>query len=140
MQSALRHVQVQLIDKPAIAVSQRMSQGIWNCTAPYLGAALLLALAALASSATHALPSGLTPVAAAASLSVFSKGVFSVLAPLSEIRQLSKMSAQQIEAAVDLSEPLQVVSCGSFATFNGAVQAISVQLKHARRTAALGSC
>ncbi|DBA78520.1 TPA: hypothetical protein ACH3X2_007842 [Trebouxia sp. C0005] len=99
--------QVHLGDKPAIAMSQQMSQGIWNGTAPYLGAALFLALATLASSATHVLPSALLPVATAVSLGVLSKGLYSVLSPLVEIRQLSRLSPQQIEEAVDLKEPLQ---------------------------------
>ena len=89
-------------------MSQRMSQGIWNGTAPYLSAALLLALATLASSATHVLPSELFPVATAVSLGVLNKGLYSVLSPLVEIRQLSLLSPQQIEEAVDLKEPLQV--------------------------------
>lgn len=92
-----------------------MSQGIWNGTAPYLGAALFLALATLASSATHVLPSALLPVATAVSLGVLSKGLYSVLSPLVEIRQLSQLSPQQIEEAVDLKEPLQVSMCYSLA-------------------------
>ncbi|KAL0049763.1 hypothetical protein WJX82_009526 [Trebouxia sp. C0006] len=109
IQAAAQHgaSQVHLGDKPAIAMSQRMSQGIWNGTAPYLSAALLLALATLASSATHVLPSELFPVATAVSLGVLSKGLYSVLSPLVEIRQLSLLSPQQIEEAVDLKEPLQ---------------------------------
>ena len=109
-------MQVHLGDKPAIAMSQRMSQGIWNGIAPYLSAALLLALATLASSATHVLPSELLPVVAAVSLGAISKGLYSVLGPLVEIRRLSRMSPQQIEEAVDLKEPLQVSVCYSFAT------------------------
>ena len=101
-------MQVHLGDKPAIAMSQQMSQSIWNGTAPYLSAALLLALATLASSAIHVLPSELLPVAIAVSLAVLSKGLYSVLSPLVEIRQLSRLSPQQIEEAVDLKEPLQV--------------------------------
>ena len=89
-------------------MSQRMSEGIWNGTAPYLSAALFLALATLASSATHVLPSELLPVAAAVSLAVLSKGLYSVFSPLVEIRQLSRLNSQQIEEAVDLKEPLQV--------------------------------
>ena len=108
-------MQVHLGDKPAIAMSQRMSQGIWNGTGPYLSAALLLALATLASSASHVLPSELLPVATAVSLGVLSKGLYSVLSPLVEIRQLSRLSPQQIEEAVDLKEPLQVSVCYSFA-------------------------
>ncbi len=92
-----------------------MSQGIWNGIAPYLSAALLLALATLASSATHVLPSELLPVAAAVSLGAISKGLYSVLGPLVEIRRLSRMSPQQIEEAVDLKEPIQVSMCYSFA-------------------------
>lgn len=108
-QAAAHHgaSQVHLGDKPAIAMSQRMSQGIWNGTGPYLSAALLLALATLASSASHVLPSELLPVATAVSLGVLSKGLYSVLSPLVEIRQLSRLSPQQIEEAVDLKEPLQ---------------------------------
>ena len=100
-------MQVHLGDKPAIGMSQRMAQGIWTGTAPYLGAALLLTLATLAASANHALPSELLPVAAATGLGVLGKGLYSVLAPLAEIRQLSRLSAPAIEAAVDLKEPLQ---------------------------------
>lgn len=106
-QSLLCLVQVHLGDKPAIGMSQRMAQGIWAGTAPYLGAALLLTLATLAASASHALPSDLLPVAAATGLGVLGKGLYSILAPLAEIRQLSRLSAPAIEAAVDLKEPLQ---------------------------------
>ena len=89
-------------------MSQRMSAAIWNGTAPYLGAALLLSLATIASATTHVLPSDLLPLAAIITLGVLGKGLFSVLGPLLEIQKLSKMSAQDIEAAVDLREPLQV--------------------------------
>ena len=91
-------------------------QRCWNGTAPYLSAALLLALVTLASSATHVLPSELLPVTTAVSLGVLSKGLASVLAPLVEIRQLSRLSPQQIEEAVDLKEPLQVSVCYSYVT------------------------
>ncbi len=101
-------LQVHLGDKPAIAMSQRMSQGIWNGTVPYLGAALLLTLTTLTSSATHVLPSDLLPVSAIATLGVLGKGLYSVIAPLLEIQQLSRLSAKEIEGAVDLREPLQV--------------------------------
>lgn len=90
-------------------MSQRMSSAIWEGTAPYLGTALLVAAATLASSATHALPAGLLPLPSIMMLAVLGKGLFSVLGPLSEIEKLSKMNAQQIEAAVDLTEPLQVL-------------------------------
>lgn len=104
-------MQVHLGDKPAIAMSQRMSSAIWNGTAPYLGAALLLGLATLASATTHALPPSLLPVPSTIALGVLGKGLSSVLGPLLEIQKLSKMSAQDIEAAVDLREPLQVGPC-----------------------------
>ena len=107
----LCRVQVHLGDKPAIAMSQRMSAAIWNGTAPYLGAALLLSLATVASATTHVLPSNVLPLPAIIALGVLGKGLFSVLGPLLEIQKLSKMSAQDIEAAVDLREPLQVSLC-----------------------------
>ena len=102
-------MQVHLGDKPAIAMSQRMSSAIWKGTAPYLSAALLLALATLASSTFHTLPAGLLPLPSIIALAILGKALFSVLGPLSEIQKLSKMNAQQIEAAVDLREPLQVL-------------------------------
>ena len=88
-------------------MSQRMSAAIWNGTAPYLGAALLLSLVTLASATSHVLPANLLPVPSVITLGVLGKGLFSVLGPLLEIQKLSKMSAQDIEAAVDLREPLQ---------------------------------
>ena len=103
-------MQVHLGDKPAIAMSQRMSAAIWNGTAPYLGAALLLSLATFASATLHIVPSSLLPVPSIITLGVLGKGLFSVLGPLLEIQKLSKMSAQDIEAAVDVREPLQASS------------------------------
>ena len=101
-------MQVHLGDKPAIAMSQRMSAAITEGTVPYLGAALLLSLATFAAATTQALPPSLLPVPSVVTLAVLGKGLSSVLGPLLEIQKLSKMTPQEIEAAVDLSEPLQV--------------------------------
>ena len=89
-------------------MSQRMSAAIWKGTVPYLGAALLLSLATIASATTHALPSSLLPFPSIVTTGVLGKGLLSVVGPLLEIQKLSKMSAQEIEAAVDLKESLQV--------------------------------
>lgn len=103
-------LQVHLGDKPAIAMSQRMSAAITEGTVPYLGAALLLSLATVAAATTQALPPSLLPVPSVVTLAVLGRGLASILGPLLEIQKLSKMTPQEIEAAVDLSEPLQVCS------------------------------
>ena len=101
-------LQVLLGDKPAIAMSQRMSQGVWKGTAPFLGASLLLALAAATSAVIHLPTPEVAPAAALGALGLLAKGLYSTLGPLLEIRKLSQLSAQQIEEAVDLKEPVEV--------------------------------
>ena len=107
-------------------MSQRMSAAIWSGTAPYLGIALLLSLATVASATMHVLPSNFLPVPAIITLGVLGKGLFSVLGPLLEIQKLSKMSAQDIEAAVDLREPLQAGPCFAICCWNGVLAGSSV--------------
>ena len=85
-----------------------MSEGIWNGTAPFLGAALFLALAAVTSAATHLPIQEVAQAAALSALGLLAKGLYSTLSPLLEIRELSQLTAQQIEDAVDLKEPVQV--------------------------------
>ena len=88
-----------------------MSAAITKGTVPYLGAALLLSLATLTAATTQALPASVLPVPSVIALGALGKGLSSLVGPLLEIQKLSKMSADEIEAAVDLKEPLQVSSC-----------------------------
>ena len=101
-------VQVHLGDRPAVAMSQRMSAAIWNGTFTYLGGALLLLSAALTASFAHTLPPDLLPIPALAAAGILGTSLYRLLGPLLEIRKLSGMSAEEIEAAVDVREPLQV--------------------------------
>lgn len=89
-------------------MSQQMADAIWSNTRPYLLGSLALTLAALAGSISHTAPVPAELGAAFASAGLLAKAVLPVVGPLLEVRQLSKMSRQEIEAAVDPREPLQV--------------------------------
>lgn len=89
-------------------MSQRLSEAIWNSTLPYLAGALGLAVAALVGSASHVAPIQAEAVAAFGAAGLLAKGVLPVVGPLLEVQQLSKLSREEIEAAVDPKEQLQV--------------------------------
>ena len=101
------HWQVQLVDKPAVAMSQQMADAIWQSTLPYLAGALALGLAGLAGAVSHN-PLAWCNVGAAALLAA---AVLPIAKPLREVQKLSKLSRDEIESAVDPGESLQV-GCG----------------------------
>ena len=106
------NVQVQLFDKPAEAMAKQMADAIWTNTLPLLAGALALGAATLVTTASHIGPPEATPVLALGALGTLAGGLLPVLKPLLEVQQLSQLSGDQIEAAVDIKEPLQVGNTG----------------------------
>lgn len=104
---------------PAVAMSQRMGNAIWSNTYPYLAGALALGLAALAGAAIHAAPVQAESLAAVGAAGLLARAALPVVGPLLEVRQLSKLSRDAIEAAVDPKEPLQVSGCHSSSLHSG---------------------
>lgn len=101
-------MQVQLFDKPAEAMAQQMADAIWSRTLPLLVGALALGAATLAATLSHSGPPEATPILALGALGFLAGGLLPVLKPLLEVQQLSQLTGDQIEAAVDVKQPLQV--------------------------------
>ena len=97
-------MQVQLFDKPAEAMSQRMADAIWAKTLPYAAATAALGAATLAAAASQVA----TPFLGVGALTALGLGLLPVVRPLLEVQQLSRLSREQIEAAVDPKQALQV--------------------------------
>lgn len=104
-------------------MSQRMANAIWNNTYPSLAGALALGLVALAGAASHAAPVQAESLAVVGAAGLLARAALPVVGPLLEVRQLSKLSRDAIEAAVDPKEHLQVSGCHSSFLQSGCVSA-----------------
>ena len=85
-------------------MSQQMADAIWQNTLPYLAGALALGFAGLAGAASH------NPLAwcNVGAVGLLARAVLPVANPLWEVQKLSKLSRDEIEAAVDPGQNLQV--------------------------------
>jgi hypothetical protein len=108
-------------DRPSDVTQRRLALGISSASGSRLAASLGLLLAGIVSAAAHALPdveaaaAGLTGSAAAGDAGIVLGSAaaalalaWPVLAPFVEVWQFSRLSGQEVEAAVAIKEPLQV--------------------------------
>uniref|UniRef100_A0A383WD58 Uncharacterized protein n=1 Tax=Tetradesmus obliquus TaxID=3088 RepID=A0A383WD58_TETOB len=108
--------QVLLGDRPSDVTQRRLAVGISAASGGRLAASLGLLLAGIVSAATHALPdveaaagsaaagdAGIVVGSAAAALAL----AWPVLAPFVEVWRFSRLSGEEVEAAVAIKEPLQ---------------------------------
>lgn len=99
--------QVVLGDRPSQITARRMGAAVLSSTAPTFLAACALSAAADYAAATGMLPDGAGPVAVLAGLAAVAASLAPIAGPLLEVRSLSKKDAADIEAAVEVKEPLQ---------------------------------
>ncbi|KAF6254495.1 hypothetical protein COO60DRAFT_1703286 [Scenedesmus sp. NREL 46B-D3] len=112
--------QVLLGDRPSDVTQRRLAVGISAASGGRLAASLGLLLAGVVSAATHALPdveaaaAALTGAAAAGDAGIVLGSAaaalalaWPVLAPFAEVWQFSRLSGEEVEAAVAIKEPLQ---------------------------------
>ncbi|KAK9837254.1 hypothetical protein WJX81_002082 [Elliptochloris bilobata] len=99
--------QVHLGDMPASRSARRLANGVWRATLPRLAAFGAFAAAAVAASVLHALPEGVGPAVGGAVTAAAAAAVWPIAWPLAEVSLLAAKSGEQIEADVQLKEPIQ---------------------------------
>jgi hypothetical protein len=99
--------QVLLGDRPSLVTQRRLAQGIWSALAPRALGGLLAFNAALLSASVGFIDGILASQLAGASLVGTVAMLTPAMLPFVETWRFSRMSAEEIEAAVAVREPIQ---------------------------------
>jgi pheromone shutdown protein TraB len=99
--------QVLLIDRPNFVTQRRLAQGVWGALAPRFFAGLGVFNAAIFGGALGAVDTPLATNTAAVSLVATLAALAPVALPYLEAWRFSRMTADEIEAAVRVPEPIE---------------------------------
>jgi pheromone shutdown protein TraB len=99
--------QVILGDRPAFVTQRRLAQGLWDALSPRVLLGFLAFNAAIFAGAFKVIDDTLAYQAMGASLLGTALGLLPVALPFWELYRFSEMSAEEIEACVEVPEPVE---------------------------------